>query len=349
MHSMRPASRTSADSPDCTEVDPGRHACAPGRKVPESFTHLDDILQGSLRDIPDLNRALPKLARDRKKMAEIESLLKVIPTQHELVLGDARTRKLSPGSIHLIVTSPPYWTLKEYPEADGQLGRMKDYNGFLNSLKSVWHNCFEALVPGGRLVCVVGDVCLSRRQNGGRHTVVPLHAAIQEQCRSIGFDNLSPIIWHKIANIQTEATSRNGAYLGKPFEPNGIIKNDIEYILMLRRPGGYRSPSSSARVLSVIPAEKHDAWFRQIWTGLGGASTKWHPAPFPVELAERLIRMFSFAGDTVFDPFTGTATTQVAAGRWGRNSIGIDIENSYLAMAESRLSDQPCASVFRRC
>lgn len=308
---------------------------------------IDDILPDAWKEIPDLNRALPKLARDRDMIAEIESLLPKIPTRHELVLGDARSQVMRTRSVHLIVTSPPYWTLKEYPEADGQLGRMKDYDVFLNGLKSVWHNCFQALVPGGRLVCVVGDVCLSRRQNGGRHTVVPLHAAIQEQCRSIGFDNLSPIIWHKISNVQTEA-SRQGAYLGKPFEPNGIIKNDIEYILMFRRPGGYRSPTTSARVLSVIPAEKHNAWFRQIWIGPGGASTRQHPAPFPLELAERLIRMFSFAGDTVFDPFTGTATTQVAASRWGRNSIGIDIEPSYLDMAEERLGDQPDTAVCRR-
>ncbi len=343
------ANRISMESPDFTEVDSGKRARASVRKEAETITQLDDLLPETLRNIPELNRALPKLAKDCQKMAETESLLKVMPTRHELVPGDARTHRIRSQSIHLVVTSPPYWTLKEYPEADGQLGRMSDYNIFLDNLKSVWQNCFHALVPGGRLVCVVGDVCLSRRQNGGRHTVVPLHAAIQEQCRSIGFDNLSPIIWHKIANVQTEAPNKKGSYLGKPFEPNGIIKNDIEYILMLRRPGGYRSPSSAARVLSVIPANNHAAWFRQIWNGPGGASTRHHPAPFPIEIAERIIRMFSFAGDTVFDPFTGTGTTQVAASRWGRNSIGVDIEPSYLDMAEARLSDQPRASVFRRC
>lgn len=309
---------------------------------------IDEFLPDAWKAVPDLNRALPKLAKDREKIAEIESLLHEIPTRHDLVLGDARSQEMGSRSIHLIVTSPPYWTLKTYPEADGQLGRTKDYDVFLKGLKSVWQSCFQALVPGGRLVCVVGDVCLSRRQNSGRHTVVPLHAAIQEQCRRIGFDNLSPIIWHKISNVKTEASGKQGAYLGKPFEPNGIIKNDIEYILMFRRPGGYRSPTTGARVLSVIPAEKHNAWFRQIWIGPGGASTRHHPAPFPVELAERLIRMFSFAGDTVFDPFTGTATTQVAASRWGRNSIGIDVEPSYLDMAEERLNDQPNAAVCRR-
>ena len=150
-------------------------------------------------------------------------------------------------------------------------------------------------------------------------------------------DNLAPIIWHKIGNIRTEANG-NGSYLGKPFEPNGIIKNDIEFILMLRKPGGYRSPSTAARLLSIISADEHDRWFRQIWNDIGGASTRNHPAPFPLDLAERLIRMFSFVGDTVFDPFTGTASTQLAARRCGRNSIGVEVEPTYHAMAKARLT-----------
>ena len=187
------------------------------------------------------------------------------------------------------------------------------------------------------MVCVVGDICLSRKKNNGRHTVIPLHTLIQEQCCEIGFDNLAPIIWYKIANMQTEATGP-GSYLGKPSEPGGIVKNDIEYILMLRKPGGYRHPSEQVRLLSLLSAEEHDAWFRQVWTGLSGASTKNHPAPYPEELADRLIRMFSFAGDTILDPFAGTATTLIAAKRAGRNSIGIDIEPAYVAMARERLT-----------
>ena len=256
-------------------------------------------------------------------------------TTHKVILGDARDTRL-PSSVHLVVTSPPYWTLKEYPDSPGQIGRIGAYGDFLAGIDRVWRRCYDALVPGGRLVCVVGDVCLSRRRNGGRHTVIPLHAAIQMQCCEIGFDNLAPIIWHKISNMKTEA-SGSGSYLGKPFEPNGVIKNDIEFILMLRKPGGYRSPSDAARLLSVIPANEHARWFRQIWNDVRGASTRNHPAPFPIELAERLIRMFSFVGDTVFDPFTGTASTQAAAKQWGRNSIGIEVEPSYHAMALARL------------
>ena len=270
-------------------------------------------------------------------IAQIESLLSSIETTHEVILGDARGVRLPSSSVHLAVTSPPYWTLKEYPEREGQMGCFGDYTTFLDGIKAAWQRCYDALVPGGRLVCVVGDVCLSRRKNAGRHMVVPLHAAIQTQCMEIGFDNLAPIIWYKISNLKTEANG-NGSYLGKPFEPNGVIKNDIEFILMFRKPGGYRSPSKAARLLSVISADHHGRWFRQIWDDIPGASTRNHPAPFPVELAERLIRMFSFVGDTVFDPFTGTASTQVAARQCARYSIGVEVEPTYHAKALQRLA-----------
>jgi DNA modification methylase len=190
------------------------------------------------------------------------------------------------------------------------------------------------------LVCVVGDVCLSRRKNEGRHTVVPLHAAIQEHCRRIGFDNLAPIIWQKIANATYEVENGGGGFLGKPYEPNAVIKNDIEYILMQRKPGGYRTPSGEVRILSVISGEEHKKWFQQVWNGLPGASTKEHPAPYPVELAERLIRMFSFVGDTVLDPFMGTGTTALAASKCGRNSVNFEIDQMYLELAESRLDSE---------
>ena len=240
----------------------------------------------------------------------------------------------------MVLTSPPYWTLKEYRDSHGQLGHVDDYDEFLGELDKVWENCLAALVPGGRLIVVVGDVCLSRRKNNGRHTVVPLHASIQEHCRSIGYDNLAPIIWHKIANAVYEVDNGSGGFLGKPYEPNAVIKNDIEFILMQRKPGGYRKPSVASRVLSVIPEAQHREWFQQIWQGLTGASTKDHPAPYPIELAERLIRMFSFAGDTVLDPFMGTASTNIAASRCGRSSIGVEIDPMYFEYAQQRLTEQ---------
>ena len=229
--------------------------------VPEQFRDLDDV-----------QTAIPRIARTPEQTRLIEAVVQSIPTKHQLFLGDARSMTtLQSESVHLVLTSPPYWTLKEYRDVDGQMGHVTDYDEFLESLDQVWQQCFDALVPGGRLICVVGDVCLSRRKNHGRHTVVPLHASIQEHCRLIGYDNLSPIIWNKIANAVYEVEG-GGGFLGKPYEPNAVIKNDIEFILMQRKPGGYRTPDLAARILSVISEENHRLWFQQIWNGLTGAS-----------------------------------------------------------------------------
>ena len=259
-------------------------------------------------------------------------------TTHRLILGDARDMSfISDASVHLVVTSPPYWKLKRYNENPHQLGHLEDYERFVEELNKVWREVFRILVPGGRLVCVVGDVCLSRRAFG-RHVVMPLHADISVSCRKIGFDNLNPIIWHKIANANYEVN--NGSrFLGKPYEPNAIIKNDIEFILMQRKPGGYRKPTQSQRELSMISKKEYGSWFRQFWN-ISGASTRQHPAPFPLELAYRLVRMFSFHGDAVVDPFCGTGTTMVAALRAGRNSIGIEIDAEYCRMAAQRLKGE---------
>lgn len=299
---------------------------------------LKEFVPPEIGKLDNPQTAIPEIAKNTELIAHIDRAVQSIPTNHVLVRLDSRGEwNLSPNSVHLVLTSPPYWTLKQYHESDDQLGHIEDYRTFLKELDRIWKKCFDVLVPGGRLICVVGDVCLSRRKNAGRHTVVPLHASIQEHCREIGFDNLAPIIWHKIANAVYEVEGGSG-FLGKPYEPNAVIKNDIEFILMERKPGGYRKPDVSTRVLSVISEENHRKWFQQIWTGLTGASTKHHPAPFPVELAERLIRMFSFAGDTVLDPFTGTATTNLAAMHCGRNSIGFEVDTRYFDYAENRLT-----------
>lgn len=301
---------------------------------------LERWVPEELRSLHDPQTAIPTIARNPRLLSLIENAVRSLPTRHVLHLRDSRTLELPPGSVHLVLTSPPYWTLKQYRHSAGQLGEISDYETFLRELDRVWKHCFDALVPGGRLICVVGDVCLSRRKNDGRHTVVPLHASIQEHCRRIGFDNLAPIIWHKIANAAYEVENGSGGFLGKPYEPNAVIKNDIEFILMQRKPGGYRKPSISERVLSVISTENYQRWFQQIWTGLTGASTREHPAPFPVELAERLIRMFSFVGDTVLDPFMGTGTTNAAAARCGRNSIGCEVDEHYFDLAERRIRNE---------
>jgi DNA modification methylase len=301
-------------------------------------TDLEHALLEEYAAKGNLDIIIPRLARDDRAMRRIEAAARHRETSHELVLGDARSAaKLQPGSVHLVVTSPPYWTLKRYNECEDQLGHVAEYDEFIAGLDKVWKHCFDALVPGGRMIVNVGDVCLSRRKNNGRHTVVPLHATIQEHCKGIGFDNLAPIIWHKISNAKYEVEG-NGGFLGKPYEPNAVIKNDIEFVLMQRKPGGYRSPSRLERFLSIVPANLYQVWFKQIWSDITGASTAKHPAPFPEQLAERLIRMFSFVGDTVLDPFMGTATTNYVAGRWGRNSIGIEVDPEYYIAAQKRMA-----------
>jgi DNA modification methylase len=298
---------------------------------------LAEYIPPELHNVENLDTAIPELAKNTRTIAIIEEAIRRIHTQHELFLIDARTPpSLSDETVHLVVTSPPYWTLKRYRETEGQLGHVEDYEEFLDNLDTVWRWVHRVLAPGGRLICVVGDVCLSRRKNNGEHTCVPLHSSIQERCRKIGFSNLAPIIWHKIANANYEVAGNSG-FLGKPYEPNGVIKNDIEYILMLRKPGGYRKPSRSARLLSVISNSNHKKWFQQIWHDIPGESTKRHPAPFPLSLASRLVRMFSFVGDTVLDPFMGTGTTNLAAAQSGRNSIGLELDTHYFGLAKERL------------
>lgn len=261
-------------------------------------------------------------------------------TQHRLHLGDARElRWLPDSSVHLVVTSPPYWTLKEYEHGASQLGDIENYEQFLGELDRVWAECARVLVPGGRICCVVGDVCVPRKR-GGRHLVMPLHADIQVRSRRIGLDCLTPILWHKIANGVTEAQGNGAGFYGKPYQPGAIIKNDVEYILFLRKGGEYRSPSTLQRALSMLSKDEMQAWMRSSWTDIKGESTrKGHPAPYPVGLAERVIRMFSFAGDTVLDPFSGTGSTALAALHTGRNSISNELEPVYHEMALDRLRE----------
>lgn len=228
-------------------------------------------------------------------------------TEHLLYHADARDLSyIEDDSVHLVLTSPPYFNLKAYQRGENQLGLIEDYQQFVDELEKVWRECYRILVSGGRVVCVVGDVCLSRRKYG-RHSVLPLHSDIAVSCRKIGFDNLNPILWHKISNASFEANT-SSSILGKPYEPNAIIKNDLEYILMERKPGGYRKPTDQQRIESRINESDFQKWFSQIWNMPGASTRNGHPAPFPLELATRLIRMFSFVGDTVVDPFCGSGT-----------------------------------------
>jgi site-specific DNA-methyltransferase (adenine-specific) len=224
------------------------------------------------------------------------------------------------------------------------MGDIEDYEEFLTQLDKVWGECARVLVGGGRICCVIGDVCIPRKK-GGRHYVMPLHADIQVRARRLGLDCLTPIIWHKIANGVTEAEGNGAGFYGKPYQPGAIVKNDVEHILFLRKGGQYRSVPPMQKALSMLTKNEMQSWLRSIWTDVRGSSTRnGHPAPYPVELADRLIRLFSFAGDTVIDPFAGTGTTSVAALLAGRHSISNEIEPAYLEQAFDKvvsLSDKP--------
>lgn len=215
------------------------------------------------------------------------------------------------------------------------LGHIGGYEAFLDELDKVWRDCFDALVPGGRLICVVGDVCLSRRRNLGVHEVVPLHASIQERCRRIGFTNLAPIIWHKIANAAFESSGNGGGFLGKPYEPNAVIKNDIEFYdatqaRRLPHADGAQAPALGdprSAAPGVVPAgvDRADRRFDPRASGAVSGRARRAAGAY-----------FSFVGDTVLDPFMGTGTTAVAAAKWGRNSIGVEISREYAELARRR-------------
>jgi modification methylase len=292
---------------------------------------VQDNKRGTLPKLLELNKA--------SRLAEWPTPFNT--TTHIVRQGDARNLDDIPTrSIHLIVTSPPYWTLKEYETRAGQLGEIDSYEVFLGELDKAWAECARVLVPGGRICCVVGDVCVPRKREG-RHYVMPLHADIQVRMRKVSLDSLTPILWFKIANGVTEAQGNGAGFYGKPYQPGAIIKNDFEYILFFRKGGEYRSPTAIQKTLSMLSREEMREWLTSTWTDIKGESTrKGHPAPFPVVLAERLIRLFSFAGDTILDPFAGTGTTGLAAMNTGRNSISFDIEPKYVALAAERLKKE---------
>jgi len=267
-----------------------------------------------------------------------------VGTEHVIHLKDSRVMEdVEDQSVHLVVSSPPYWNLKKYPEHPLQLGNIGDYSVFLAELSKVWSECFRVLVPGGRLCIVVGDICLSRRRYG-RHRVLPLHADIIRSCLDAGFDYLSPIIWYKISNVSTEA-KRPGYCLGRPNGPNSVVKNEIEYILVFRKPGGYRRVSKGLAQLSRLTRQEYVAFFSQVWR-LNGDNSSPHPASFPLQIPYRLIKMFSYVGDCVLDPFLGSGTTTIAAMMLGRNSIGYEVEPTFISLIEDRIRENIGSSLL---
>ena len=272
----------------------------------------------------------------KQEMHRKVSALHSFETSHRIILGDARAMTgVKDESVHLVVTSPPYFDLVEYVYGEDQLGHVHDYQRFLGEVEKVWVEAMRVLIPGGRLCIVVGDICRSRRRFG-KHEVIPLHADILVQCRRLGFEGLATVLWYKIANAATEVGGP-GAALGKPYEPNGVVKNDVEFILRLKKAGPYRKPTPMQRAGSLFPPGEYDAAMRQVWSDIPGASRRnGHPAPFPTALASRLIRMSSYVEDVVLDPFLGTGTTTAAAIETNRNSIGFEIAEEYWKAARER-------------
>lgn len=298
-----------------------------GLREPAAIDYADNE-RGAIEKLQELN----EFYRQHRWPSECSRM------SHQLRCTDARDLSFIPNeSVHLIVTSPPYWTLKEYAPNAGQLGAIEDYEKFLSELDKVWAECARVLVPGGRICCVVGDVCIPRKRDG-RHRIMPLHADIMVRTRKLSLDSLTPILWFKIANGAMEANGNGAGFYGKPYQPGAIVKNDFEYILFLRKGGTYRSPSPTQKALSILSKDEMKAWLRTSWTDIKGISTrKGHPAPYPVGLAERLIRLFSFAGDTILDPFVGCGSTSLAALNSGRSSLGVEIEPEYIRLARETL------------
>lgn len=252
----------------------------------------------------------------------------------EVIHGDARKIPIADESVDLIVTSPPYFNLKNYDgSSPEQLGDIIDFDQFVNEMKKVISECFRVLKRGGRICINTGDICLSRKTHG-KHSVLPLHAHYQVEMQSVGFDMLSSIIWEKISKVGREVDKAGGC-LGKPYEPNAVIKNDIEYILIGKKPGPYRSVSDETRMMSMINKENFSSWMTQIWR-MPGATKKEHPATFPLELPHRLISLYSFVGDIVLDPFAGSGTTGIAARNLGRDAVLVECSDPYIQLIKEK-------------
>lgn len=256
------------------------------------------------------------------------------PTVHKLINGDSRCMSLIPDcSVQLIVTSPPYWQLKDYG-SDEQIGFNDTYEQYINSLNLVWSECYRVLSNGCRLCINVGDQ-FARSVYYGRYKVIPIHSEIIRFCETIGFDYMGSIVWQKPTNMHTTGGQKvMGSY---PYPRNGIVKFDFEHILLFKKLGNAPLVNNSVRKQSVLTDEEWQSYFSSHWT-FGGARQDRHIAVFPEELPKRLIKMYSFVGDTVLDPFIGSGTTALAARNLGRNSIGYEINSNFLGYYREKVT-----------
>jgi len=247
---------------------------------------------------------------------------------HTVVIGDARRMRHVPDeSVHLVVTSPPYWQLKDYG-GDGQIGFNDSYGAYINNLNLAWSECRRVLHQGCRLCINIGDQ-FARSVYYGRYKVIPIRTEIIRFCESAGFDYMGAVIWRKVTTCNTTG---GATIMGSfPFPRNGILKLDYEFILIFRKLGRPPEPDPAAKEASRMTIDEWNEYFAGHWSFPGEKQGKSrHLAVFPEELPRRLIRMFSFAGETVLDPFLGSGTTMLAARNLGRSSIGYEINRDFL-------------------
>ncbi|MGC8574849.1 MAG: DNA methyltransferase [Thermoplasmata archaeon] len=254
-------------------------------------------------------------------------------TFHKIVIGDSRHMdEVNSESVDLIVTSPPYWNIKNY-ESNSQIGYGQTIQEYLEDMQNVWKECYRVLKPGTRLCINIGDQFL-RSKIYGKYKVVPLHAHFISQCEQIGFDYMGSIIWQKKTTINTTGGANvMGSY---PYPPNGIVEIDYEFIIILKKPGKRNDVQSQKRDTSKISKEEWKKYFSGHWK-FGGERQKEHQAMFPEELPKRLIKMFSFTGDTILDPFLGSGTTMKVAKELDRNSIGYEINENFIDIIKEKI------------
>jgi len=258
-------------------------------------------------------------------------------TTHRIIIGDSREmEEIRDESVHLIITSPPYWQLKDYGH-EGQIGFNDTYEDYVNNLNLVWQECFRVLYPGCRLCINIGDQ-FARAAYYGRYKVIPIRTEVTKFCETIGFDYMGAIIWQKVT---TTNTTGGATIMGSfPFPRNGIIKIDYEFILIFKKLGTAPRPSGECKELSKLTTSEWNEYFTGHWNFAGERQDK-HLAMFPEELPKRLTRMFTFVGDTVLDPFLGSGTTSLAAKNLARNSAGYEINPEFLSVMRQKLGIIP--------
>lgn len=252
----------------------------------------------------------------------------------KIILGDSRAMpEIEAESVHLVVTSPPYWHLKDYGQP-GQIGYGQTLHAYLQDLYAVWRECRRVLKPGRRLCINIGDQ-FARAAVYGRYKVIPLHAEVIGQCGELGFDFLGSVIWEKKTTMNTTGGANvMGSY---PYPPNGLVEIDHEYILIFKKPGPGEKVPREVKEASALSKEEWKAYFSGHWH-FGGARQMGHEAMFPEELPRRLIKMFTFVGETVLDPFLGSGTTVKAALALARNALGYEISAAFLEVMREKLA-----------